>query len=513
MFNQLYNTAKRILSRSPSYQDRSSELLDTPPTSHHLEVSMVTTRRGTETPGQDSSATPQSTGKRKVLKREIEALETPTSAKRQKRTTPKKKVVEEIQSAQDEENAPETSEDTTDTIAVIAGSRTEDITQEGNLPIRRRSSPQVVVDKLSPPSAGIEDTEEAIAEDAATPTQPAKDKDTEQKTASVITTPTTKSKTRDSPTPRAKRASGRKKQSHSEVKEAAAEIPSSSYESEQVVPEEDVSAQPKKAHVRFGSEEPEETLENTNSTLQDHKTYGAHTISQTTQPEIADSDDDASDSDEAPEVVTTSAAASKAAATQKDAARAQLAQQEKERQKREAREQRIATEQAEKRKREEKKAKKLAKQLAKQHEADDDDDGAVEPSIEPATSLSKSISLSGLLPTSLLSAIPDQRAPTPPQARLGKSDEELRREKLNRHIKFLERSEKGVKDLKKGKVSVAVLGKQNKVLPPKANRTTRDVRETWLKGRQGDKRKGKNGIGGKMERRGFGQRGFLRGDD
>ncbi|OAK97170.1 hypothetical protein IQ06DRAFT_379900 [Phaeosphaeriaceae sp. SRC1lsM3a] len=501
MFNHLYNTAKRILSRSPSYQDRSSELRETPPTSHHLEVSMVTTRRGTETPGQDSAATPQSTGKRRALKREIEALDTPTAAKRQKRTTPRKKVVEEVESAKNEENAPESSEDTVDTIAVLPRTRSKDVTQEGKLPIRRRSSPQVVVDKLSPPSE-LEATEEAIADDAATPTQDAGNSTIEQEADNAAVTPTINKKTQDSPTPRAKRASGRKKPSHSEVKEAAEEIPSSSHESEQAGQAEDVASQPKKAHVRFGSEEPEETLEGTSM----------NAARPATQLEIADSenDDNASDSDEAPEVVTTSAAASKAAATQQDAERAQLAQQGQERQKREAREQRIATEQAEKRKREEKKAKKLAKQLAKQQE---DDDDAVETSIEPPASLAKSVDLSGLLPTSLLSAIPDQRAPTPPQARPGKSEEELRREKLNRHIKFLERSEKGPKDVKKGKVSVAVLGQQNKVLPPKVNRNSRDVRETWLKGRQVDARKGKKGISGKMERRGFGQRGFLRGED
>lgn len=505
MFNHLYNTAKRILSRSPSVQDRSSELRDTPPTSHHFEVSMVTTRRGTETPGQDSSATPQSTGKRRALKRDIETIDTPTAAKRQKRSTPKKKAVEEVQSTQDDEDAPSPLEVIADSIDVLPRTRTASSTQEGKLPIRRRSSPQVIVDKLSPPSAEVEDTEEAIAEDAPTPTPATENAPVERD--DVATTPTATKKAQDSPTPRAKRANGRKRSSQGDAKEVADEIPSSSFESEQAVPIENTESQPKKAHVRFGSEEPEVTLESTTINLQGHQRYEAE---QAAQGEIADSEDDASDSDEAPEVVTTSTAASKAAASRQDAARAQLAAQEKERQKRKAREQRIVTEQAEKRKREEKKAKKLAKQLAKQQKAQDDE--AVD-TTEPSKSLSKSVDLSGLLPTSLLSNIPDQRAPTPPQERSGKTEEELRQEKLNRHIKFLERSEKGVKDVKKGKLSVAVLGQRNKVLPPKANRGTRDVREKWLKGRQGDARRGPKGIGGTMERRTFGKKGFLRAED
>lgn len=534
MLTNIYNTAKRILSRSPSVQGRSSELRETPPSTHHLEVSMVTTRRGTETPGQDSSATPRSSGKKRVLKREIEALETPTATKRQKRSTPKKAAAEEVPepAVAAEEPITESADDTSDTIA-LAVPRSQTPTQADKLPIRRRSSPQVIVDKLSPPvTRGSQDTEEAIAEDdAPTPTQETEVHTPDQKSDAVYATPASHAKAPGSPTPRAKRASERissakkssprKKYLHSEVEEIvestpaasnlADEIPSSTYESEQApLPSKDAIdalSQPAKAHVRFGSEDPEEMQESVTMNLQGHRRYGAPTTTQAPEPEVADSDDEASDSDEAPEVVTTSVATSKAAASQQDATRAQLAQQEKERKKREARDQRIAAEQAEKRKRDEKKAKKLAKQLAKQQEQESDEE---EPSTAPLTN---SIDLAGLLPTSLLSNIPDRRAPTPPSTRPGKTDEELRREKLNHHIKFLERTEKGIKDVKKGKLSVAVLGQQNRVLPPKVNRDTRNVREMWLKGRQVDARKGKKGIGGKMERKGYGQKGFLRGDD
>jgi U3 small nucleolar RNA-associated protein 16 len=509
MLTNIYNTAKRILSRSPSAPDRASETRDTPPTSRHIEVTMVTTRRGTETPGQDSTATPRSSGKRRSLKRELEALETPTAAKRQKKTTPKKRVVEDTQEPVAEDEAvPDSAEDTSDTVNV-AIPRTQTPNLEDKLPIRPRSSPKVVVAKPSPPATEADGAEEAIAS-----TQEDEFHTPEPQSDAVYATPATSKKRLSSPTPRAKRASerttsakkssARKKAAPVETEESADEatptassfpdeIASSTQESDQApTPTQD--APPKKAHLRFGSEDPEEAKPKVNMNIQGHKRYEA-------PHEVADSDDDASDSDEAPEVITTSAAASKAKSSQADAARALLAQQEKERTKREAREQRIAEEQAEKRKRNEKKAKKLAKHLAKQQPKD---------TVEPSTT--SNIDLSGLLPTSLLSNLPDQRAPTPPPVRGGKTEEELRNEKLRHHIKFLERTDKGPKDVKKGKLSVAVLGQQNRVLPPKANRATRNVREKWLKGRQVEVKKGK-GIGGKMERKAFGNRGFLKGDD
>jgi U3 small nucleolar RNA-associated protein 16 len=479
MFSHIYNTAKRILSRSPSVQDRSSELRDTPPTTHDLEVTMVTTRRGTETPGQDSSATPRSSAKRKVGKRELEALDTPTAVKRQKKITPKKKAVETVEPAVEDAPAPESAEDTSDTIDV-AIPREQTPTQVGKLAIRRRSSPQVVVAKLSQ-----EGEEEALADDALTPTQENVYQTPEQQSGSVYATPATQKKGEASPTPRAKRANERtsstKKSSGRKTKADDATSAASSKQSP--VASQDAAetpSQPKRAHMRFGSEEPTEKV---TINLQGHKRYEAP------KAQIADSEDD-SDSDEAPEVVTTTTAASRIAATQHDAARAQLAAQEKEAAKRAAREARIAAEQAEKRKRDDQKAKKLARKLAKQASSTE----------EPTTeSTSKSnIDLAGLLPTSLLTSLPDRRAPTPPPSRYGKTDEQLRQEKLNHHIKFLERTDKGIKEVKKGKLSVAVLGKQNRgVLPPKVNRDTRDVREKWLKGREGKRIKGGEGYRGK----------------
>jgi hypothetical protein len=71
--------------------------------------------------------------------------------------------------------------------------------------------------------------------------------------------------------------------------------------------------------------------------------------------------------------------------------------------------------------------------------------------------------------------------------------------------------------MKKGKLSVAVLGQHNRVLPPKVSRNTKNVREHWLKGRKMEKKKGGKpnfGFANKVERRPHGSRGFLRnGDD
>ena len=488
--SQIYSTARRILSRSPSTQAPSSEARESPPTSHAPEpdVAMVTTRRGTDTPG--NQATPLSSAKKRVGKRELDALDTPSSVKRQRRAVPQSKP-----SQPTEEVIQDSEDDGEDTITLevpsAAGRKAE-----GKLPIRRRSSlPEV-------------DTPERLRSQNGEETS----------------------------TPRARRASARHKNMQPEAVEGAQEIVTETNEPEEEIPsvEEPVPEEPaaeelveepvedehaaekitaeestdsaplpaQKPHKRFGSEEPIETIPTSTMNTQGYKRY-----------EAPEDDDSASDSDEAPEVVTTSAAASKAAATQADTERAHLALQEKERAKREAREARIALEQAEKRKREEKKAKKLARKAAREQmdidaedDADQEDDAAV--AIDRKN-------LPALLPDSLLASLPSQRAPTPPPTRPGMTDEQRRREKLNHHVKFLERAEKGPKDVKKGKLNVSVLRGQNAALPPKVSRGSRGVREHWLKGRNKDFKKGgkKNVVHGKMERRAFGQTGFVRGDD
>ena len=458
MFAQLFKSARRALSRTPS-----SDNLDTLDT-HDTLNTMVTTRRGTETPGMAatprSTSTSASTSKKRIGKRELDALDTPTQTKRQRKA--------------EEADADATPRPTSP------------------LAIRRRASPSAVAQTPA--------SDDAVFE---TP---------DQGPASVYETPATRRKvSQGSPTPRAKgRTPAALRQST-----LADEIPSSTQEESEGADDDDdaddatpaaspaAASAPATAHVRFGSEEP---VTNT----QNPERHTAPAPEPAAEEEQVD-DDDASDSDEAPEVVTVASATSRAQAADADAKRARSAQQEKERLKREARAARIAEEQAAKQARAEKKAAKLARQAARTQQAED----AAEPA--PVSFSALPTTLPALLPTALLDSIDAVRPPTPPPVRAGKTDEERRREKLNHHIKFLERTDKPAKDVKKGKLSVAVLAKQNRVLPPKASRDSRNVREHWLKGRRAEKSgkvKGSKGrlTKGKVERR-VGGGGFLRGED
>lgn len=502
MFAQLFGAAKRAISRSPSYQGRSSEAppeITEVPTSDpaprdtadtaHTTVAMVTTRRGTETPGMAS--TPASSAK-KIGKRELDALETPTQVKRQRKTTVE--VKRTLRSTPRKDDAESSQED---------GDEAEDDTAGGNtspLAIRRRSSPKVLVEPSSPVR------EDAHAEDGFHTPEPASSE------AAFVTPFTSKKALAGSPTPKAsqkddtpaaaKKARGRPKKTQKD-ENVSEEIPSSTQESSIASPAADAPAQPK-AHVRFGSEEP-------TANLKGHTRYEAPAPAPTPAAAEQDDGDSGSDSDEAPEMVSTSAAASKAATLAADASRAQAAQSEKERKKREAREKRVAEEQAAKRSRDALKAKKAAARAAKAarlssvaEEAQSDEEDST-PAVNRAA-------LPSLLPDSLLASLDDVRPPTPPPEARGRTEEQLRREKLNHHIKFLEQSSKAPKDRRVGKHHVAVLGQQSKKMAAKVSRNTKGVRESWLKGRQGQVAKGKPRIG-KTHRAKFGGGGFLRGED
>ncbi|KAL6705185.1 hypothetical protein ACN47E_007290 [Coniothyrium glycines] len=555
MFAQIFDTAKRILSRSPSYQGRSSEARDTSTVPSDPDIAMVTTRGGIETPG--SIATPVSSSKKRAAKRELDSLETPTQAKRQRKTasTPRKELVEET--PQPDEPVPESNEDSSDTITIVvpesAASAAED-----PLPIRHRSSPRVVVAKLSPP---YRDNDDDVV-----PTQESDYHTPDGEPGSVYATPATRKQQAGSPTPKAKqvksetpgtakRARGRPKKAQKEdsstleitqttVKILDDEIPSSTYESEAAV----VSSQhapatvppPKQAHTRFGSEEPkpEPTQNAVVVNAQGHKRFEFESPATTrsarqVEPHHDDNDNDssASDSDEAPEIVTTAAATTAAQASLADASRARLAQEAKTLAKRQARADLLAAQQAAKRKRDEKKARKLAKQAAKEkslvaatednnndHNNNDDDDDD-NPEHNDDEDAHHTAAPSSLLPASLLSALPAIRPSTPPLARNGKTQEAQHREKLAHHIKFLERAEKPAKDVQRGNVSVAVWQRRSAVLAPVGRKATKGVREGWLGGRETAKKSGKGrrvGKGkGRVERRGVvgGVKGFLRGED
>ena len=550
MFARVLDTAKRILSRSPSVQGRSSELRDISPTdAPHPDNAMVTTRGGTETPG-TTAATPRSSTKRRVAKRELEALETPTQAKRQKKSAPAStrklvSVTPEPGSPVDE-GEQEATQDSVETIHVVIPS-TEVPVNEDDLPIRRRSSPQVVVAKTSPTAhtltvyaeetiiknAPLEDTVEGQAEHQDVMV------DIENSEENALASQTNEKKDR---TPPVKKSSQRKKKAQDQgtpeqqaLQRASTplkEVPSSSFESDQaaVTSQNDntISLAAKKAHMRFDSEEPAEPGGTSTINAQSHRRYEIPETQQSESLEAREGNDDdesASDSDAEPETITTATAASKAQLAQQEAERAQRAQAAKEVARRQKREQRIAEEQAQKREREALKAKKLARKLAKQqkHDAvhgsrndDKDEEGQAEDEEREEIGRRDAASLPALLPASLLDTIAPHRPPTPPllQQR-GQTAEARRKEKLNHHIKFLERSEKAPKDVKKGRLSVAVLGQHNPAMPPRANRDTRNVREHWLKGREVQKRKGAKARFRpvKVERRESGVRGFLRGEE
>ena len=339
--------------------------------------------------------------------------------------------------------------------------------------------------------------------------------------SSVYATPADAFENAGSPTPKAgqqgtpmsaqssqkKKGGGKKAHSANEAADGSKfpdEIPSSTWGSEAAPINTQTSvATPtpanKNTQIRFDSEGPVPAAKPPTANVENQE-----------PPHLQESpgdDDDASDSDEEPEMVTAVTAASKAKTTAEETARAHKAQQEKEELRKQQRTARIAEEQAAKRKREVAKAQKLAKQQAREEK-----DRRKERSSARDVDLP---SLPALLPDSVLEAAGERRPPTPPPVRPGKTSEEKHREKLNRQIKFLEQSEKPVKDVKRGNINVSVLSKQNALLVPKANRNTKNIREQWLKGRQQDK-KAKKGAGkvsfGKMERRPVGG-GFLRGGD
>ncbi|KAF1972416.1 hypothetical protein BU23DRAFT_555213, partial [Bimuria novae-zelandiae CBS 107.79] len=593
MFARVFDTAKRILSRSPSYQTDSEEQRpDIPRSTHDVdEDNMVTTRRGADTE-QSAESTPANSVKRSRGKRhlEVEVRETPTASKRRRKGAAAKTsdAGEDGETAHDSVEAPADAQEIEEPNSVTKAmphrtrSRKTNDSTELRTPIVRRASPKILIPASSTTKDTADDAHESEtgssqADVFYTPAQHsfALPADEEGREGSLTPKPTAKA------TPATGKGSGKRGRPRKHplpaspektpVKSALPdEIPSSTWDSEQAsltptkqnndsgkssiqaavqsveplaqeegtVPENekeqppgtaqdatvqsatgsepaadqvddlasrgiafddvapDATIAPPRRHQRFGSEDPADVPDMTVQT-------------EPSQIDEVDNDDDANDSDEAPEMVTTSAAASKAKAAAEETSRAHEAQQAKEDKRRKERADRIAQEQAEKREREEKKARKLAQKEAKLARRQ-----RREASSPPRAPTDVGLNtLPDLLPDSILEAAGNRRPPTPPPVRRGKTAEELQREKLSRHIKFLESSEKPIKDVKKGKVNVSVLSQRNTLLAPKVNKKTKNVREHWLKGREED-RKGKKGMKFKKMERRPASKGFLRsGDD
>jgi hypothetical protein len=445
------------------------------------------------------ASTPASSAK-KIGKRELDALETPTQVKRQRKTTAEvKRTLRSTPRKGDAQSAESSQEDGDEAEGDTAGGNTSP------LAIRRRSSPKVLVEPSSPVK------EDALAEAGFHTPSPASSE------AAFVTPFTSKKALAGSPSPQAsqtdatpaaaKKARGRAKKTQKDAASMPEEIPSSTQKSPIASPAADAPTHPK-AHVRFGSEEP-------TADPKAHARYEAPAPA----PPAAEQDDaaSASDSDEAPETVSTSTAARAAASKAADATRAQAAQSEKERLKRLAREQRVAAEQAAKRSREALKAAKVAARAAKAARLSSVAEAAQEDEHEHEhADPQRRAALPSLLPSSLLASLSASRPPTPPPETRDKTAEQLRTEKLNRHVKFLETSSQAPKERRVGSHHrVAVLGSQSGKLAAKVSRNTKGVREAWLKGRQqerGQGAKGKPRIG-KTHRAKFGGGGFLRGED
>jgi hypothetical protein len=435
---------------------------------------------------------------------------TPTGANKRRKPTVSKKTTPR------KSTLSQSTEETTESESVTKQSTPEAETdaKEDVVPTLRRSSPQVVIQKTV--SATVVETQDSLdtpSKDAVAATpgfEPytpftALSKAQLQQEANV--TPTLQRAVPDRTRGSDKKKRGtRKMESVPEVETNTNEEDDQKETAQDSLPASETL--PKSTRIRFDSEEAADiTTASDQLHAEDQSAPAVNTPQDEEEEEENDSDD------EAPEEVTTASALSKAKAAEAEAARAAKAQQEKQELKRKERAERIAEEQKQKRERlaeeerqkrekEERRAKKLAKREARNQAKPEAQSFDVDMHNLPA-----------LLPDSLLEAVGDQRPPTPPRFLPGVSAEEKRKEKLQRHIKFLERGEKPIKDVKKGSLNVRVLEQQNALLGPKMNKDTRNVREKWLKGREVEKqKKGKNLKFKKVERRPVGG-GFLRGGD
>ncbi|KAF2714674.1 hypothetical protein K504DRAFT_456866 [Pleomassaria siparia CBS 279.74] len=558
MFTRVFNTAKRVFSRSPSVQIPSAESREPTPNTHDLDITMVSTRSGAD-------VTPRSDPRKG--KRGLEAGDTPLlSRKRRKSVGTQEKGNVDVEAAEAED---------VDTETPVQADDTPASTNKEKLPIRRRTNPMVVINTTPAGSSLANATTLASPKDqTGSPTYPSSKKRTRKQGGSPEVTgapspePSASEKTSTATvevevpvdslqesskalaTPKSK---SKKKSKGTNVSTPAAtvprvsrfpeEIPSSTYESEQAaIPSQEpspASFKAKEATPRSSQKKTKKSASSVGDENKPSKHESEQVVSPSREPAPMSSTkakkehirfdgeghadasvamalealepqptpiDDDSDSDEAPEEVTTAFGLRQAKAAEEDALRAQKALQEKEKLKRQQRADRIKQEQGVKQKKAEKKAAKLAKQRAR------------EKLLEPAEEeLDVDIhNLPALLPESFLEAAGDMRPPTPPPQRHGRTAEEARLEKLSRHTKFLERGEKPIKDVKKGSLNVHVLAQQNMLLAPKVNRATKNIREKWLKGRQAEKKPNNRRMQKmqfrKVERRAVGG-GFLKSEE
>lgn len=521
MLSRVLDKTKRLLTRSPSLQGESEA-----PVSRNRDLSaeMVTsTRRGPI--DQTPQSTPRSSTRK--TKRPLEAEDTPLATK--KRRGSKKTGLQEVTlqgtaaEGTDQDAVPDVS--TTE----IRGTQQTDEQGENTTTPARPSSPKVVIQKTVSPAPADEEAPASAADDNE---RVMEESDIQNALAKqFLPTPKLPRPAEVSAIQSGKKRGRKCKGSESNVGEEHEDLPAPAVEEsapkrdavtevadseaddeEPIQPvESSIPSRPKNIRIRFDSEEPPAA----------HSTEEEPPIP---KPAPTQTDDDSESDDEAPEEITASTALAAARQAETAAIKASKAQQQAQEAKRKARADRIALEQRQKRERleeealqREKQEARKAKKLAKRAKVEEGLDG-----YEQENKLGIDLSnLPTLLPTSLLDAAGDVRPPTPPRLSPGVDPIQQRREKLARHIKFLERGEKRVKDVKRGGVNVRVLEEQNELLASKVNQDTKNVRESWLKGRREGKGKGKGtsgkGANGKMrfqrmERKAVGG-GFLRSGD
>ncbi|KAF2763468.1 hypothetical protein EJ05DRAFT_472362 [Pseudovirgaria hyperparasitica] len=197
-----------------------------------------------------------------------------------------------------------------------------------------------------------------------------------------------------------------------------------------------------------------------------------------------DSEDESSSDDEAPETITTMAAQSQVAKAEAAATEAAEKQATAAKLKRQARDAALKE-----------RARKNLKASTR---------------ITAGTSTS---SLPDLLPAHILAT---ERPATPEPGSEVPAALTLEQQKRNRHLKFIEEGEKKAKDVRRGPVKVRVLEKTNMLLAPKVHKDTKNLRDSWLRGREVAKTKSQRVKGNsalktqKMQRKAIGGKSFLR---
>ncbi|KAF7587525.1 hypothetical protein BBP40_007084 [Aspergillus hancockii] len=237
--------------------------------------------------------------------------------------------------------------------------------------------------------------------------------------------------------------------------------------------EEEKAAPSAMKHFRFDSEDPELPLETQ--------------VEETQQPEEDKSDE--SDDDDAPEMVDNSAQLSKIRSEAKKLERAKQLEEEAKREKR--------------RQLDELRKSQVKISKKKEKPVDDLPSESTETLRGTSTQDARRSALPALLPDDILNAAPIARPPTPPLEGINGIP------KKPTKLKFLEKSEKRPKDAKMGDVTIRVLEdvsqkKAKMALPPKASKSGRHSRQTWL-----DRNRSTGHVNG-MRRTAGGASGFVR---